>query len=104
MELSTEDIKVLKEWRSSNNKRRRERAVALQDLHKGCTIATICRMLERSPNTIKKWRRTFVTQGLAKLATPLKRAVKRQRNLRHRVLQTVSGNPSKPERTRNIPA
>src|SRR5262245_47532877 len=74
-ELSTEDIKVLKAWRSSNNKRKWERAVALQDLHEGCTIASICRKLERSPKTIKEWRRTFVTQRLDKLATPLKRAV-----------------------------
>lgn len=86
MELSTEDTKVLKEWRSSNNKRRWERAVALQGLHEGCTIASICRKLERSRKTVKEWRRTFVTQGLDKLATPLKRAVKRHRSHRHRVL------------------
>lgn len=86
IELSTGDIKILKEWRSSNNKRMWQRAVALQDLHKGCTIASICRKLERSPKTIKGWRRAFVSQGLDNFATPLKRAVKRHRSHRHRAL------------------
>jgi transposase len=85
--LSIEDIKTLKEWRLSNNKMRWERAVALQDMHKGCSIASICRKLERSPKTIKRWRRTFLAQGIGNLAIPLKKAVKRQqRNHRHRVL------------------
>jgi transposase-like protein len=38
-------------------------------------MASICRKLERSPKTIKKWRRIFLTQGLARLAHPSKKAV-----------------------------
>jgi hypothetical protein len=52
--LSTEDIKVLKEWRSLNNKRRWERAVALLNLHQGYEIPLRrdlpgTRQLERQP-------------------------------------------------------
>jgi hypothetical protein len=66
--LSTEDLKTLKEWRSSSNKRRWERAVALLDLYKGCAIASLCRKLDRSPQTIKRWHRIFVTAGLPVVA------------------------------------
>lgn len=77
--LSIEDIKTLKEWRSSNNKMRWERAVALLDMHKGCTIASICRKLERSPKTIKQWRQLFLNQGLSSLQIPFKKACNEQR-------------------------
>jgi transposase len=42
-------------------------------------MASICRKLERSPKTIKKWRRMFLTQGLASLALPSKKAVNKAR-------------------------
>jgi len=78
--LSTEDINALKEWRSSSNKRRWERAVALLDLYKGCAMASLCRKLDRSPQTIKRWHRFFVTAGLPGVAPlrPLVRQVSRR--------------------------
>jgi len=77
--LSTEDIKSLKEWRSSSNKRRWERAVALLDLYKGCAMGSLCRKLDRSPLTIKKWHRIFVTAGLPAVALVSKKPVNPER-------------------------
>jgi transposase-like protein len=77
--IGHDDYKVLKAWRSSNDKRRWQRAVALLDLHRHCTMASICRQLERSPKTIKRWRRMFLTDGLASLALPSKKAVNKER-------------------------
>jgi hypothetical protein len=48
-------------------------------LHRHCTMASICRKLERSPRTVKKWRRTFLTDGIASRARPLKKAVNKER-------------------------
>ena len=77
--ITQDDYKTLRAWRSSNNKRKWQRAVALLDLHKHCTMASICRKLERSPQTIKKWRRMFLTGGLASLALPSKKTVGKER-------------------------
>ena len=49
--LEPEDAILLKKWRSSGNKRSWERAVALEGLHKGSTLRSICQKLERSPKT-----------------------------------------------------
>jgi hypothetical protein len=68
--IAYDDYKMLRAWRSSNDKRKWQRAVALLDLHRHCTIASICRKLERSPKTIKRWRRMFLTHGLAGLLSP----------------------------------
>jgi transposase len=73
--IAHDDYRALRAWRSSNDKRKWQRAVVLLDLHRHCTIASICRKLERSPKTIKKWRRMFLTEGLASLALPSKKAV-----------------------------
>jgi len=77
--IADDDYKALKAWRSSNDKRKWQRAVALLDLHQHCTMASICRKLERSPKTIKKWHRMFLTDGLASLAVPSKKAVNKKR-------------------------
>src|SRR5262245_3880137 len=45
--IGHDDYKVLNAWRLSNDKRRWQRAVALLDLHRHCTMASICRKLER---------------------------------------------------------
>ena len=79
MPLSTEDIKALKEWRASNDKRRWERAVSLLDLHKGRTMASIARKIDRSPRTIKKWRRAFLAEGLARVALISKKPLNQKR-------------------------
>jgi len=57
---------MLRALRSSNDKRKWQHAVALLDLHRHCTIASICRKLERS---------LFLTHGLASLALPSRKAV-----------------------------
>jgi len=74
-----DDYKVLRRWRSSNDKRKWQRAVALLDLHRHRTLASICQKLERSPKTIKRWRRILLTKGLASLAIPSKKAVSKER-------------------------
>src|SRR5262249_55760493 len=97
--LVLEDYKVLNAWRSSNDKRKWQRAVALLDLHRNCTMASICRKLERSPKTIKKWRRMFLTQGLASLALPSKKAVNKVRQAlitekKERLVKIIHESPS----------
>jgi len=77
--IVNDDFKVLRKWRSSNNKRKWQRAVALLDLQSHRTLASICRKLERSPKTIKRWRGMLLTQGLASLALPSKKAVSKER-------------------------
>jgi transposase len=77
--LSPENLEILREWRSSSNKRRWERAVALLGLHNECTMKSICGKLERAPRTIKKWRRIFLSDDLSGLALPSKRAVDKAR-------------------------
>lgn len=77
--LSTEDIKALKDWRASNNKKRWERAVALLDLHKGRTMSSISQKIDRSPQTIKKWHRVFLTEGLARVALISKKPLNQKR-------------------------
>ena len=67
--IGHDDYTALKAWRSSNDRRKWQRAVALLDLHKHCTMASICRKVERSTKTIKGWRRMFLTHGLAGLAS-----------------------------------
>ena len=42
-------------------------------------MASICQQLERSPKTIKRWRLMFLTDGLASLALPSKKAVNKER-------------------------
>jgi transposase len=42
-------------------------------------MASICRKLERSAKTIKRWRRMFLTDGLSSLALPSKKAVNKER-------------------------
>ncbi len=79
MPIAQEDYKTLRAWRSSNNKKKWQRAVALLDLHEHCTMASVCRKLERSPKTIKKWHRMFLTDGLTNLALPSKRAINKER-------------------------
>jgi hypothetical protein len=76
--IGHDDYKVLKAWRTSNDKRKWQRAVALLDLHPHCTMASICRKLERSPKTIKKWRRMFLTQGARQPRSPVEE-VRQQR-------------------------
>jgi transposase len=77
--LEPEDAILLKKWRSSSNKRNWERAVALEGLHKGRTLKSICQKLERSPKTIKKWRRVFLSEGPTSLALLSKKAVNKVR-------------------------
>src|SRR5215472_8451994 len=77
--IVNDDYKVLRRWRSSNDKRKWQRAVALLDLHRHRTLASICQKLERSPKTIKRWRRILLTKGLASLAIPSKKAVSKER-------------------------
>ena len=77
--LSPENLEILREWRSSSNKRKWERAVALLGLHNECTMKSICGKLERAPKTIKKWRHIFLSDDLSELEIPSKRAVDKPR-------------------------
>ena len=79
LSLSSEDLKVFRAWRSSSNKRRWERAVALLGLGDGRTMKSICGKLERAPKTIKKWRLAFLDKGVGSLAIPSKKAVNKER-------------------------
>jgi transposase len=100
--IALDDCKALKTWRSSNDKRKWQHAVALLDLHRHCTIASICRKLERSPKTIKRWRRMFVTHGLAGLALPSKKAVNQGRITRSTfsALDLLSPTPARQQNCR----
>ena len=62
--ISEKDLKVLKEWRLSSNRRKWERAVALLELHKGTEITKISRKIERSCRTIKKWHSVYLNNGI----------------------------------------
>lgn len=97
--IAHDDYKALKAWRSSNDKRKWQRAVALLDLQRHCTMASICRKLERSPKTIKKWRRMFLTNVPASLAVPSKKAVNKERqplitNKKQRLVKIIHEPPS----------
>jgi transposase len=97
--LKPEDAIVLKKWRSSSNKRKWERAVALEGLHKGKTMRSICQKLERSPKTIKGWRKIFISQGLSGLAMPSKKARNKERlaiiaKKKERLVKIIHESPS----------
>jgi transposase len=69
-EYSQEDVATLKEWRLSTERRKWERAVVLLELHKGTNVSLISRKVERSRLTIRKWRRTCMSKGIAGLDLP----------------------------------
>ena len=97
--LSPENLEILREWRSSSNKRKWERAVALLGLHNECTMKSICGKLERAPKTIKKWRHIFLSDDLSELEIPSKRAVDKQRleviaRKKERLVKIIHESPS----------
>lgn len=66
-DISEKDLKVLKKWRLSCNRRKWERAVALLELHKGTEITKISKKTERSCRTIKKWHSVYLNKGIEHL-------------------------------------
>jgi transposase len=62
--IESNDLKLLKKWRFSTDRAKWEKAVALLGLHEGLPITVIARKVERSIQTIKKWRNAFLTRGI----------------------------------------
>jgi len=83
--INEEDRKVFKKWRTSINKRKWERTVAFLDLNKGLPITKVCKKIERSPQTIKKWVKNYETQGL--LGLDLKRTRKIDKKITNKIKQ-----------------
>lgn len=73
--ISEEELRVLRKWKLSPQRRKWERAVAILGLHKGNNITKISRKIERSCRTILKWRHTFLHEGLCQLDTQRTRKV-----------------------------
>jgi transposase len=62
--IGSNDLKLLKKWRSSTDRAKWEKAVAILGLHEGQPITKIATKIERSIKTIKKWREVFLTKGI----------------------------------------
>ena len=62
--IESNSLKLLKKWRSSTDRAKWEKAVAILGLHEGQSITKIARKIERSIKTIKKWREVFLTKGI----------------------------------------
>lgn len=62
--IKSNDLTLLKKWRSSTNREKWEKAVAILGLHEGQPITKIAIKVERSIKTIKKWREAFLAKGI----------------------------------------
>jgi transposase len=62
--IESNDLELLNKWRSSTDRGKWEKAVAILGLHEGLPITIIARKVERSIKTIKKWRNAFLTKGI----------------------------------------
>ena len=62
--ITEPDKATLKEWRSSSDRRKWERAVALLSLQEASNLAMISRKIERSRKTINQWRRAYLDKRL----------------------------------------
>jgi transposase len=62
--IESNDLKLLNKWRTSVDRAKWEKAVAILGLHEGLPITIIGRKVERSIKTIKKWRIAFLTRGI----------------------------------------
>jgi transposase len=63
--IPEKDMKVLKAWRRSSDRRQWERAVAIMDLQKGSGLTSICSKIERSRGVVKRWIAGYLNDGLA---------------------------------------
>lgn len=62
--IPNDEMKILKQWRFSKDRRKWERAVAILELHKGCPITKLCKKIERSTRTVRKWHKSYQENGL----------------------------------------
>jgi transposase len=65
--IEPDDLRLLIEWRSSTDRNKWEKAVALLGLHKGENITDISKKVERSTKTVKKWIVAFTEKGLVNI-------------------------------------
>ncbi len=90
---------TLRKWRLSNNRGKWERAVALLDLHKGCSITKISKKIERSCKTINKWHAVYIDKGIEYLDLRRTRRVPEQINdnirfKKERIIKLIHESPS----------
>ena len=79
LHIQEEDHKLLRAWRLSNDRKTWERAVALTDLEKRCTVGSICKKIERSRLTLKRWHRAYLDEGIDGPKLTRTRAVSEQK-------------------------
>src|SRR3990172_10740388 len=76
--ISGQDVLELKKWRRSNNRIKWAKAVAILDLNQGTPITLLCSKLEKSLRIIKRWRQTYMDNGLDALRSPLHKRQSRE--------------------------
>lgn len=76
--IPPEDMKILKKWRSSNDRRKWARAVVIMELHRGCYNRHLASKLEISDRKIKKWAISYREGGLEALFHKKERKLNRQ--------------------------
>jgi transposase len=97
--ISPEDLATLRKWRLSVERRKWERAVALLELQKGTSVSVVCKKIERSRRTIRKWRGTYMSKGIADLdlhrtKKPVQAVLDRITLKKHRLIQLLHESPS----------
>jgi transposase len=61
------DLHVLQKWRSSNDRRKWEVGIALQDRSDGESLSVTSRKINRAQRTVKKWCLLYVQKGIESL-------------------------------------
>jgi transposase len=72
--VNNNDLQILRKWKLSNNRQLWERAVAILAMSNGDNVASICRKIERSPQTIKRWCQIYAAGGFDQLSLPRTKA------------------------------
>jgi transposase len=65
--IESDDLKLLNKWRLSTDRNKWEKAIAILGLYKEENITDICKKVERSSKTIKKWVVAFTEKGLGNI-------------------------------------
>src|SRR5450631_1967388 len=68
--VPSQDVLELKKWRRSNNRIKWAMAAVILDLNQGAPITILGLKVEKSLRIIKRWRQTYIENGLDGLRSP----------------------------------
>lgn len=98
--IPDDDLKILKRWRRSPEKKKWERAVVLLDSHAGICIHLLAAKIERHCKVVKRWIKAYLKSGLSGIpprkrpGRPTQKELERLEEKKRRIVEILHQSPS----------